>query len=53
MALNVRMAGATGWAGSELERSMTRAADLALVAAVARSAHSVVNLQWVAKAAPG
>ena len=34
--LNVCLAGATGWAGSELARSMARTADLALVAAVAR-----------------
>ena len=36
MVLNVCLAGATGWAGSELARSIARTADLALVAAVAR-----------------
>ena len=34
--LNVCLAGATGWAGSELARSIARTADIALVAAVAR-----------------
>ena len=34
--LNVCLAGATGWAGSELARSIAGTADLALVAAVAR-----------------
>ena len=34
--LNVCLAGATGWAGSELARAMARTADLALVAAIAR-----------------
>ena len=36
MALKVCLAGATGWAGSELARSIAKAADLTLVAAVAR-----------------
>jgi len=36
MVLKVCLAGATGWAGSELARSIARTADLALVAAVAR-----------------
>ena len=36
MALKVCLAGATGWAGSELARSIAKTADLALVAAVAR-----------------
>jgi 4-hydroxy-tetrahydrodipicolinate reductase len=36
MALRVCLAGATGWAGSELARSIAGAPDLALVAAVAR-----------------
>jgi 4-hydroxy-tetrahydrodipicolinate reductase len=36
MALRVCLAGATGWAGSELARSIADAPDLALVAAVAR-----------------
>lgn len=36
MALNVCVAGATGWAGSELARSIAKNEDLALVAAVAR-----------------
>ena len=36
MVLNVCLAGATGWAGSELARSIAKTADLALVAAVAR-----------------
>ena len=36
MALKVCLAGATGWAGSELARSIAKAADLKLVAAVAR-----------------
>ena len=34
--LNVCLAGATGWAGSELARSIAKTNDLALVAAVAR-----------------
>jgi 4-hydroxy-tetrahydrodipicolinate reductase len=34
--LNVCLAGATGWAGSELARSIARTADVTLVAAVAR-----------------
>jgi len=37
MALNVCLAGATGWAGSELARSIAGTADLSLVAAVGRS----------------
>ena len=36
MTLNVCLAGATGWAGSELARSIAKTADIALVAAVAR-----------------
>ncbi len=36
MALKVCVAGATGWAGSELARGIARAADLDLVAAVGR-----------------
>jgi 4-hydroxy-tetrahydrodipicolinate reductase len=36
MTLNVCLAGATGWAGSELARSIAKATDLELVAAVAR-----------------
>ncbi len=35
--IKVCLAGATGWAGSELARSMARTADLALVAAVSRT----------------
>jgi 4-hydroxy-tetrahydrodipicolinate reductase len=37
MVLKVCLAGATGWAGSELARSIAKAEDLALVAAVART----------------
>ena len=37
MALNVCLAGATGWAGSELARAIARTDDLVLVAAVART----------------
>jgi 4-hydroxy-tetrahydrodipicolinate reductase len=36
MVQRVCLAGATGWAGSELARSIARTADLALVAAIAR-----------------
>ncbi len=36
MMINVCLAGATGWAGSELARSLAKTADLALVAAVSR-----------------
>ena len=36
MMLKVCLAGATGWAGSELARSIAKTADLTLVAAVAR-----------------
>jgi 4-hydroxy-tetrahydrodipicolinate reductase len=36
MAIKVCLAGATGWAGSELARSIATTADLALVAAVSR-----------------
>ncbi len=36
MALKVCLAGATGWAGSELARSIAKIADLSLVAAVGR-----------------
>ena len=35
--IKVCLAGATGWAGSELARSIARTADLALVAAVSRT----------------
>jgi 4-hydroxy-tetrahydrodipicolinate reductase len=34
--LRVTLAGATGWAGSELARGIGRTSDLALVAAIAR-----------------
>lgn len=36
MVIKVCLAGATGWAGSELARSIAKTADLALVAAVSR-----------------
>lgn len=36
MVVNVCLAGATGWAGSELARSIAKTADLTLVAAVSR-----------------
>ena len=36
MSIKVCLAGATGWAGSELARAMARAKDLSLVAAVSR-----------------
>ncbi|MGB6310928.1 MAG: 4-hydroxy-tetrahydrodipicolinate reductase [Steroidobacteraceae bacterium] len=36
MVIKVCLAGATGWAGSELARAIARTADLALVAAVSR-----------------
>jgi 4-hydroxy-tetrahydrodipicolinate reductase len=36
MAIKVCLAGATGWAGSELARSIVNTPDLALVAAVSR-----------------
>jgi len=36
MVIKVCLAGATGWAGSELARSMAKATDIAVVAAVAR-----------------
>ena len=36
MAINVCLAGATGWAGSELARAIAKTKDLALVAAVSR-----------------
>jgi len=36
MVLKVCLAGATGWAGSELARAIAKSADLDLVAAVAR-----------------
>ena len=36
MLIRVCLAGATGWAGSELARSIAKTADLALVAAVSR-----------------
>jgi 4-hydroxy-tetrahydrodipicolinate reductase len=41
--INVCLAGATGWAGSELARSVATTADLALVSAVSRK-HSGHNL---------
>src|SRR5262245_56525028 len=41
--IRVCVAGATGWAGSELSRSIARAADLRLVAAVSRT-HAGRNL---------
>ena len=34
--INVCLAGATGWAGSELARGIARTDDLAVVAAVSR-----------------
>jgi len=37
MVIKVCLAGATGWAGSELARSVPKTADLALVAAVSRT----------------
>lgn len=37
MALKVCLAGATGWAGSELARAIARNADITLVAAIART----------------
>lgn len=37
MVIKVCLAGATGWAGSELARSIVKAPDLALVAAVSRT----------------
>src|SRR5262245_50809780 len=37
MAIKVCLAGATGWAGSELARGVAQADDLALVAAVSRT----------------
>src|SRR6266487_2524265 len=37
MAVRVCLAGATGWAGSELARAIARTSDLAVVAAVSRS----------------
>jgi 4-hydroxy-tetrahydrodipicolinate reductase len=43
MAIRVCLAGATGWAGSELARSIAKAPDLALVAAVSRK-HAGQNL---------
>ena len=36
MALKVCLAGATGWAGSELARAIAATSDLELVAAVSR-----------------
>ncbi|MGH8797663.1 MAG: 4-hydroxy-tetrahydrodipicolinate reductase, partial [Caldimonas sp.] len=36
MLVNVCLAGATGWAGSELARAIAKTSDLAVVAAVAR-----------------
>jgi len=43
MMIRVCLAGATGWAGSELARSIAKAADLSLVAAVSRK-HAGRNL---------
>lgn len=43
MSINVCLAGATGWAGSELARSMAKTADIAVVAAVSRK-HAGRNL---------
>lgn len=43
MVIRVCLAGATGWAGSELARSIAKTADLALVAAVSRT-HAGRNL---------
>lgn len=43
MVINVCLAGATGWAGSELARSIAKTADLTLVAAVSRK-HAGRNL---------
>jgi 4-hydroxy-tetrahydrodipicolinate reductase len=43
MSINVCLAGATGWAGSELARSIAKTADIALVAAVSRK-HAGHNL---------
>lgn len=43
MAIRICLAGATGWAGSELARSISEAADLTLVAAVSRT-HAGRNL---------
>jgi len=43
MVINVCLAGATGWAGSELARSVATTADIALVAAVGRT-HAGRNL---------
>ena len=37
MPLNICLAGATGWAGSELARGIARSSDLALVSAISRS----------------
>jgi 4-hydroxy-tetrahydrodipicolinate reductase len=37
MTIHVCLAGATGWAGSELARAMVKTADLSLVAAVSRT----------------
>ena len=36
MSINICLAGATGWAGSELARAIAKTSDLAVVAAVAR-----------------
>ena len=43
MTINVCLAGATGWAGSELARAIAKTADLVLVAAVSRK-HAGRNL---------
>jgi len=48
MAISVCLAGATGWAGSELARSIAAAADLTLVAAVSRT-HAGRRLEEVLK----
>ena len=38
MTIDICLAGATGWAGSEFARGIARTDDIALVAAVARKA---------------
>jgi 4-hydroxy-tetrahydrodipicolinate reductase len=43
MSINVCLAGATGWAGSELARSIAKTSDITLVAAVSRK-HAGRNL---------
>lgn len=51
MTLKVCLAGATGWAGSELARGIAKTTDLALVGAVARSAAGT-SLDAVVTGAP-